>query len=614
MIFGRLAARAEWVASLALAAWLACCAAPGQARVGQDLSVTIQNGGARPALSAPNARLAAAAGELRGLLGHPIAIELDPALLPEVPATLDDQLTQACEIFVARLERSQREESPLLLAARARLHRIVERYRPGQSRDDGIAWSSNDTVVISFEQRPEQLIPADDILDQLAADDSRTRAVQLAKLDVDAVPLAEQGNYVRWLRGQLEQRGRSASERTADELVRVVRASRIRDKLQKPADRRALDKFLVEEALRNFVAGRYPAAGATEAEEALARWLERDFASLDADLRVHALSLLLGSTVRSPRLSACAETLSVREVDLWRAAGHPLPSRQTSISNEFELVICPRPQDASGGRSLVPRCDGGLVHLAWSSEAGVHRLGDLLASRRDPILVEQLMLGANRERAGDQTAQLMVLIRALEGEPELLRAALRTLAEEADGARDLERWKGELRRLWLARPDARGTILYLLAHLDPYDRQRVFSDFANDFGAPVNREEAAAYLDEGYRAVTLLPTIWPALGCDFSRASLLLPRLDAYLDDERERHSYQAITDIRHRLCYEGAAGDLRALSSYFAARSVKRPGGGFAGRSGFFDPSACDRPSAESRGGHCWHARKSSVPGPRTP
>src|SRR6185436_11259028 len=120
--------------------------------------------------------------------------------------------------------------------------------------------------------------------------------------------------------------------------------------------------------------------------------------------------------------------------------------------------------------------------------------------------------------------------------------------------------------LWLARPAARGSILYVLAHLDPYGNGKVdFADFAGDFGAPVSSDEAKAYFAEGYRALSLAHIVWPAFG-EFSRAALLRPLLDGYLADERVprfsmRDPYEAMVRIRHRLCEEGAESDMRALS-----------------------------------------------------
>jgi hypothetical protein len=178
--------------------------------------------------------------------------------------------------------------------------------------------------------------------------------------------------------------------------------------------------------------------------------------------------------------------------------------------------------------------------------------------------------------------------------------ALRVLAEEHAHGAVVDVWMAEMRRLWLARPGARGAILYVLAHLDPYGNGKVdFGDFAGDFGALVSADEAKAYFAEGYRALSLAHVVWPAFSHDFARAPILRPLLDGYLEDERVRRfsmrdPYEAMLRIRHRLCEEGSDGDLGALSSYFAVRVKQRPGQGLDDMSKTFDPKTCDpRPRA---------------------
>jgi hypothetical protein len=354
---------------------------------------------------------------------------------------------------------------------------------------------------------------------------------------------------------------------------------------------------LLDTALRYLAWDRYgngPAAA--EASRVMAGWLERDFAMLPAESRGDVLDTLLGRGVKNARLLECAWTLAVRTVDAWRTAGHPLPGEHgASIPREFEVVVCPHPKNDRDARSLAPRCEGGIVRLALASDAGRARLGELLASRKDPILVEHVMVSAGYSTYDGGPGQCFALLRAVEGDLPLLRTALRVLAEDHAHGAVIDVWMAEMRRLWLAHPAARGAILYVLAHLDPYGNGQVdFADFAGDFGALVTAEEAKAYFAEGYRALSLAYIVWPAFSRDFSRAALLRPLLDAYLGDERVprfsmRDPYQSMTRIRHRLCEEGADADLRALSGYFAARVRDRPGQGLDDMSKTFDPRTCD-------------------------
>jgi hypothetical protein len=317
---------------------------------------------------------------------------------------------------------------------------------------------------------------------------------------------------------------------------------------------------------------------------------------IGVETRGEVLDLLLGRGVKNPRLLACAFTLAERTVDAWRSAGHPLPSEKgPAMAREFEAVVCPHPKSERDTRSLAPRCDGGIVRLAMRDPAGRARLGELLRSRKDPILVEHVMVSAGYSTYDGGAQSGFDFLRAVEADPRSLEMALRVLAEEHAHGAVVDVWLAEMRRLWHARRGARGTILYVLAHLDPYGNGKVdFADFAGDFGAKVNAEEAKGYLAEGYRALSLAHIVWPAFDADFSRASILVPLLDAYVEDDRVprfsmRDPYESLVRIRHRLCEEGADGDLRALSSYFAARVKARPGKGLDDMSKTFDPKTCD-------------------------
>jgi hypothetical protein len=430
-------------------------------------------------------------------------------------------------------------------------------------------------------------------------------ASDFAKREPESIPTAEHGAYVKWLRGALDSHARMKDDdRKARELVRIGLAIRFTRKVEGDEPRQALLRFLLDTALRDLAWDRHgQGPAAVEASRAIAAWLERDFAALPAESRAGALDTLLGRGVKNARLLETAFTLAVRTIDGWRNAGHPLPAEHApSIPREFEVVVCPHPKNDRDARSLAPRCDGGIVRLALASESGRVRLGELLASRKDPILVEHIMVSAGYSSYEGGERQGFALLRAVEGDLPSLRMALRVLAEDHAHGAVVDIWMAELRRLWLARSAARGTLLYVLAHLDPYGNGKVdFSDFAGDFGALVAEDEAKAYFAEGYRALSLAPIVWPAFSRNFSRAALLRPLLDGYLADERVRHfsmrdPYEAMVRIRHRLCEEGADADLRALSSYFAARVKDRPGQGLDDMSKTFDPRTCDARPASKR------------------
>jgi len=546
-----------------------------------------------------NARLAAAAREVRELLGHPLGVSLAASLVPDYRDGFDSALTNAFEQLATELERAKKRDVATLDHARQKLTRIVVRYAPGASREDlQPRFDPSGAVVVTVDARDRPLIPVAAIFALLRESAEKERSSDFARRDPETVPAADHAAYVKWLRGGFDTRSRTSDEeRKASELERVARAIRFAGKVEGQENRQALLRFLIDTALRDLAWERSGGGtAAVEASQRLAAWLERDFAALPEESRVAALDILLGRGVKNVRLLQCAFALAVRTVDAWRSAGHPLPGeRAPSIPREFELAVCPHPKNDRDTRSLAPRCEGGIVRLGLTTEAGRTQLGELLASRKDPILVEHVMVSAGYSTYEGGVERAFALLRAVEGDPPSLRMALRVLAEDHAHGAVVDLWMAEMRRLWLTRPGARGTILYLLAHLDPYGNGKIdFGDFAGDFGARVSEEEAKAYFAEGYRALSLAYIVWPAFSPHFSRAAVLRPLLERYLTDERVarfsmRDPHEALVHIRHRLCEEGKEADLRALSSYFAARVKERPGEGQGDMSKTFDPKTCD-------------------------
>jgi hypothetical protein len=576
----------------------AACGASRSVTIVNDVIVTFDRRTDRLPVDPANLRLAAAAREVRELLGHPLTIALDASLVPEYKDGFDSALTRVFEQLAAELERAKSKDEALLRWARDKLARIVVRYAPGAAREElGPRWDASGAVLVTVNAKSQALIPVGDILWLLRESAEKEQAAEFAKRDPEAVPPADHGAYVRWLRGAIDSRGRTTDEeRRVRELARVGLSIRFARKIEGTENRQALLRYLVGTALRDLAWERLGTdAAAGEASRAMAAWLERDFATLPEDSRALVLDTLLGRGVKDARLLECAFILAVRTVDAWRNAGHPLPGEKGSIPREFEVVVCPHPKNERDTRSLAPRCEGGIVRLTLSTEQGRARLGELLASRKDPVLVEHVMVSAGYSTYQGGEGKGFALLRAVEGDPPSLRMALRVLAEEHAHGAVVDVWIAEMRRLWLARTNARGSILYVLAHLDPYGNGKVdFGDFAGDFGAPVSAEEAKAYFAEGYRALSMARIVWPAFATDFSRAAMLRPLLDGYLIGDRAgrtsaRDTYQALVGVRHRLCEEGADADLRTLSGYFAERVKERPGEGLDDLSKTFDPKTCD-------------------------
>jgi hypothetical protein len=118
----------------------------------------------------------------------------------------------------------------------------------------------------------------------------------------------------------------------------------------------------------------------------------------------------------------------------------------------------------------------------------------------------------------------------------------------------------------------------VLAEADPYDNGAIdWKGFAHDFGAPIQRAELAALLDQSVHAIARVPTLWPALGTGWSRAQVIIPRLDAWLDvlprGRNPQGPFLALHAMFHRMCAEGATEDLLQMHLYLVERTRRHPG-----------------------------------------
>lgn len=597
-----------WVLPLALATACASTPRPRELTISQDVVVWLDGPSDRSPLRGPSARLAAAGRAVREGLGHPLRIAIDEAVSPEHRDGLDAALTEAFEELATRLERWKKSDPNAFRLSTERLEQIVVRYAPGASDAEARAhFEGARTVVVVKRRAGGPVVPMAEVLALLEQTASSDREEGFASLDPSRVPPARQVDYVRWLEGRFDARGGSPESQRARALDRVSRATSFAKSGPAPEAYAAVVRYLVHGELDGLAWGhRGDDELARRAKAAMAEWLERDFARLEPASRERALQVLLTPATTDPRLREAAFRLSMRTIDGWIAAGHPVQSLQKRLPAEFELVVCPHPKDEKGHRTLGPRCDGGIVRLLLSSDEGTKRLGELLARLKDPVLLEHVLVNARSSRNHGDDRKAFALLRAVETEPRLLHAGLVVLAEEGAESGDPAIWLAELRRLWLTHEEVHGAILYALAHLDRYRSGKVdFDDFAGDFGAKVSERDARSFLSVSDESIALLPVVMPAFASGFSRAALLEPRLDAFLNDEGARRfgsraPYAALVEIRHRLCDEAADADLRALSRYFATKVAQFPGKGLDSMSKTYDPASCDPPCAESRNGVC--------------
>ena len=281
--------------------------------------------------------------------------------------------------------------------------------------------------------------------------------------------------------------------------------------------------------------------------------------------------------------------------DAWARAGHPRGREQPPGSSRSSRPSCA----PSTWRSTEPRrpsAGATMSGTATRSTTRPRRAASWTPSSRTRTSTSSRPCSRRstscRLRA-TSSASLFSLTHALDADDAAWRRAFRVIADDRAEAGEAPRWTDEARRQWAGHSARHGTLLYALAQVDRYgDGDKVGWDrFGDTFGAPLDARDFGAYLDEGVRAMSLAHVVWPALSPGWSRAAVLVPRLDAYLDDPAARRYDRqdpegALGAIARRLCAEGAVADMGQIRAHLQQRIGTHPGEDYA--SSFADTREC--------------------------
>ncbi|AKU97039.1 hypothetical protein AKJ09_03703 [Labilithrix luteola] len=555
------------------------------------------------------ARITAAAQQLAEAAGHFIAIDVDAAIVPEFRSSFEEALGQSFENMIRDLASLKKRSEPAFAYGAPLVERVSLRYDVTATKDVVSLDAPSRTLVIRGPARREALVAEGTLY--RALDDAFAAYVtqRFAKDSADSVAASDRRAYFDYLTGNGGGRSsfRDGKLETASDLANAPRAARIVSvvrlnelvtsdaALAKDTWRWLLSQnsWFTEQYTHRASLVRALPADCTfkRAETAYTRWLAAAFAKADDDQRLSIERSLFVRSFNQERAEQGGKSyppfawpgidrfaFGLRVIDDWRAAGHLTQmtrgsSGKRSLAHEF--VACPYAMD--GTAHVVPHCDYDWYRFALESDDGPKRLASAMMERNDPIFTETVFHNIRHVASKSQDATIAML-RNVERNASAWLPGARVLAEASDNSTDrilLE----EAQRLWLEHAEYRGTILYLLGHIDAYDHGNVdWRGFEDAFGGRVNASELQSYLDLGPTALWLLPIVWPALDKGYSRAALIVPKLDAMLDDGRlgsipANGSYEALLHIIQHLCAEKNVADLATIRTYLKQRVASHPG-----------------------------------------
>jgi hypothetical protein len=566
-----------------------------------------------------NGRLEEASARLATLAGHPIAFEFDVALLPGWRAGFQDLLIGSIESVARDLDELKRDHPLVFERGAPRLERVVTRYDTAVA-DQSRAKIDLGTGVLTLTGPAKQWgVLGGQVAEALEDEYARWEAERFATARAQDVPPSERRSYFEFLTNRRDPPARDPREPREPDPDAVVGAVALSSLVGDDDARLAADvRAWLMGAMRDFasayaregerVVALSPRSRWRQAEASWVAWANARLATMTDEEK---LALVESVFVRArgadgveraapfafPGFDRFAFGLSI--ADAWVRAGHPKGSGASPSQLElFSAVVCPKSIAADGAVSSVGRCDYAWYRDALDDEASTHRLTDALLARKDLDLVAAVFTAVDFMSAGgDKLELLLSLARSLDTDDALWRRAVHVIADDRAEGGEVAHWVDEARRQWTARPSRHGVLLYALAQVDRYGESDkvAWERFAGTFGAPVDARDFAAYLDEGVRAMSLARDVWPALSPGWSRAAVVLPRLDGYLSDPATRRydpadPERSLGAIEGRLCAEGALADVAQIRAFLARRVAAHSSEDYGS---IFAESKCARRSA---------------------
>ncbi len=584
---------------LAVAALVAACGGAEPATkapaAGIRDVVVMRTGASTPLpFDARGGRLTRVTQEVTALLGHPVVLELDTALSPEIASSLEETVLASFEGLAGELA-VLRTHAPGVFAEAKKLERVLCTY-------DAVAKESRAALadggrVLEVRSPPDRF----PLLERGVATEALVTAYEGALDDRfgDADPSRLSTTeaeawfaYMTKTRAWLAARERAAGERSArtTDTLRIEHLARIVALGNAIDPRSALGKKVKAHLLRELeLADRTPRLGrwADHADEATSaklvkgydEWLVRTTASFDDEDRLAVYRGLVEKRFQScgtcvatpafPSFDVLAFGLAVHED--WARAGATTEPPKTARGELWHQIVCPRLRGRSPSRSCGRFFEVALADPGWRA-----KLANAILDRRDARLLESaLTTGTIRS-----TKPAIALLEAVGGSnPTMFRQATTWLVEDESQSGIASALEGMSGAWWREQPSRRGLVLLLQARhwesLGPHYGDSAATRFAAEHGGPASDDVLADFLAFGPRAVELAPAAWKALARTASRDARVAAALPALLERDRAEHTTRAtvtLARLRKAFCEEQDAAGFAALRAELTRWAKARP------------------------------------------
>ncbi|HTQ41457.1 MAG TPA: hypothetical protein VMI75_01795 [Polyangiaceae bacterium] len=549
------------------------------------------------------ARLQQATQQLTAIAGHPVTFQFDVALLPQWQSSFESALIDAIENVARDLQWLHDNDAAEFRFGDPAFKRVECSYVAVPSRDKDAFDPDSGTLRIHLSSEDGQFVPRDEVLRELR--EAYWQSLDRRFGNVEPEQADDVDLYFKWITndrnwGEYVDLGTQEGLAKAPRAVRIGRVARLFPRLAPSTSdgssyvearkwlAKQVDFFADTYAEHEAAVRSSPATSAFHrAEAAWVAWLGANVDRLPQQDRFEVVDRLaverrgdrehpLGQghyvDIAFPGFDYLAYAMKV--TDEWAAAGHPMKSEDAPDRMLlFIHVACPAPRDAYGRHSSFFSCNHTLYEYAMDRDPSMKTLAAYLLARKDPAITEAAFVDLIRLREQGTYGATVNLWRALEGDPAQWRVATGVVADQVGIVPDVTLLYDEAQRQWRALPAQRGATLYLVALIqDEAHRDLVdWKSFARTFGSQATETDFAGFLDQSAMAPGYAASVWPALTAGWSRAAVIVPRLDRFLDLERNVSTMamasRSVDGIVSRMCDDHAARDIAQMHAYLERR-----------------------------------------------
>jgi hypothetical protein len=547
-----------------------------------------------------SARLRMATDRLSAIVGHPVGFQFDAALLADYQSGFEDQLVVSIEA-TARGVTDWKKEEPDAFARSMQLLKRIECHYKVTAESPESKLEAGGALRIDEATHGSELVPEERVYVALREENDAYLDTTLVSKTPDDVKPAERRTYFAYLvrtrpgYGSLYERRFNEAQQKLDRVQKLAQSPHadVILKLLRLATLASSDPPLAKDVRAwlweqlDYYGYRYngdreelsqigPGTPFRRAEAAYGAWLAVQLAKATDEETLFAARHFFSRDLTGCVRKACkADSPVFPGVDLfavglgiadeWARAGRPLEGGAGKHAELMDFVVCPYGKDTRGKRTRGLGCGAGWV--LRSALLDPKRLADALDARGDPALADAVFANLRSE-----SLELAIgLLNALDVHKPSWSAAVNVIAEEESSSSDVAPLASAI---WRDHPDRRGAALYLLARTESYEE--FWKGFSRSYGGAIGAFDLSGLLDQSPDGLRLVPQIWPALGQGFSRADLIVPRLDAWLPDASQPSAgprVRVLSALVDRLCEDKNAVDLAKLNAWLARRASTRPG-----------------------------------------